>query len=231
MKKLLTLGLLLTALTAQIHAASIVIQAGATPALLKSSGGTLFTTTNVTFGFFKGVTSTSNTTALSAALAGTTYEDRARIAQYLTDNFVPIGTGLNGLGTPAITFADATVGLESGKTVTGNITSVTFVASSATVLASSVNSSGLVAGTKLFAILADNAAVASSTQLAVVSGATWNSPGSASPSMNVVFGSVDTAGEVYRGSVGSIVYGAFVPEPTTSALFLIGAAVGLRRRR
>ncbi len=218
------------ALTASSHGASILIQLGSAPQAIKDSKGEFMLAPNVQFGFFKGISSTSSAQVLAdltTALSGSTAVDRTRIADYITNNFVPIGTG-GTYGTSAYTYTDVTSG---GKTVTGNVTSITFVNAGTGVLAGSVQSTGLVQGTKVFAILADSGAYASANEMGVISATTWNSPGGTSPSMNINLGTVDSQAEIFRGTVGSIVLGNFVPEPSVSALFLLGAAVGLRRRR
>jgi hypothetical protein len=227
--KILSTIFSLTLLVSGVQAASVVIQAGATPAVLLSSSGAQITTATVQFGFFKGVTSTSTAQVFSdlrVALSGNTLADRSRINTYISENFVPIGTGAN-LGTAAYSLSDVAGG---GKTVTGSVTGITFVSATGGNVASQPSASGLVTGTKLFAILTDTSAVSTATQMAVVSGS-WNSPGSTSPSMNIVFGSVDTQDEIYRGTLGSIQFASFIPEPSTFILGVIGCAFGLRRRR
>ena len=229
--KLILATALFASLISASQAASVLIQAGATPQAIKDSSGAFMAAPSVQFGFFKTVTSTSSAQVLAdltTALSGSTFEDRTRIADYIAANFVPIGTGST-YGTAAYTYTNVASG---GKTVTGNITSITFVNATVAAPAGSVQSTGLVAGTKIFAILSDVSTLSSATELGVVSATTWNSPSATSPSMNINLGTVDTQAEIYRGSVGSIVLGGFaVPEPAVSALFLLGAAVGLRRRR
>jgi hypothetical protein len=101
-----------------------------------------------------------------------------------------------------------------------------------------VVSGGITYGSKLFLLLIDSttsrtgdAADGANEKWALISATDWLIPNDGLTPVTLSIKNVDTAAEVFHGTLGSIGALNSIPEPSISALFLLGAAVGLRRRR
>jgi hypothetical protein len=248
MKKFLLIALL-TLNTAAIHAATISVLSGSPAVELKTSntGGTqsaLPTTGTVRIGFFSNLdTTTSGLTALRTALSNPQLTP-AQFSDYLSSRFVPLGEGFGpGLGiSTERTMSIRDSGSPAVRTIGGSVGSNTtselnFVSGTA----NAINSSGLVRGTKVFMIVYDGNTTNASA-IGVFSATNWVVPGSGS-SLNLGLTSVENtdgtiaspgsnaAIETFRGTVGSLVLAATVPEPAFASLLVFGTLLGFRRRR
>ena len=213
MKKLiLIVGL---AITSAASAATVGITTGTPAQTIKLSNGSFVTTSAwVRVGFFRGL----NTEGLNGSDA------LASIAA----NFVPLGeagspAGYGTSGANTIAFNDTT------HSIGGGINDISF----GTGTANTEAAGALSRGTRLFLLIYDSKTAP--TELGVFSATNWNVPASTLVNTaNLTLTGVDTAGEVYRGSLGSLVLSPLVPipEPSTGLLGLL-AGLGLiaRRRR
>jgi hypothetical protein len=154
-------------------------------------------------------------------------------------SFIPLGEsagGVTGSGSNAATgprFTQRTINstVYQGR-LAGQITGVT----STTGAANSASSSGVPSGTRLYLIVYSdfNSVLAEGDQIGVFSADTWLMPSDNSLNLSLNTTEVNTAGEVFRGSIGSLVLAApfaAIPEPAFASLLVFGTLLGFRRRR
>ncbi len=153
------------------------------------------------------------------------------IFSYINSNFVPLGEGLPGLGTPSTQpgFYTRTVGgiPQSGR-LFGAITGVTPTAAPPNTLDPG---NGVPAGSRFFLLIFDQATMGSSTQMGIFSATTWLMPSNPSVNATIATPAIDTYAEVFVGSLGSLVLSPGCPEPGTATLTLAAAGALLARRR
>jgi hypothetical protein len=200
---------------------------------LKNSAGVLLPVgSQIRVGFFKGYTS-----ALDAKLKNPA-ELRNLLSSGVTNEFVPLGelgnTNSPGLGDNTI----ATNDIKEIATVIRAQVSMTNISYQGSTDGSDANKTGLGGlgrGTKLFVFAFNNANVAQDFSAAgfeygLFSASTWTAALSGSSTLTLRLEDVDTAGEVYWGSLGSLQTAA-VPEPAFASLLVFGTLLGFRRRR
>lgn len=201
--------------------------------IVKTSNGNNVATggAKIRLGFFP-------TTAVSA-VADLVRGTKQEVYSNLLTKFVPLGEGLDGdLGSPGGTggaapprFANRAIfGTQYTGRIAGSVVGVT-PAPAATVWDSG-NITGVPAGTRIFMLIYNNADPNLATEFGVFSADTWLMPSDnlSNPTFTTV--DVNSTTEVFKGSLGSLVLSAFVPEPSTSMMALL-AGLGLvaRRRR
>ena len=153
------------------------------------------------------------------------------IFSYINTNFVPLGEGLPGLGTPSTQpgFYTRTVGgiPQSGR-LFGAITGVAPTAAPPNTLDPG---NGVPAGSRFFLLIFDQATMGSSTQMGIFSATTWLMPSNPSVNATIATPAIDTYAEVFVGSLGSLVLSPGCPEPGTATLTFAAAGALLARRR
>jgi len=215
MKKLILLAL--AAFASLSSAATIGITSGTPAQTVKLSNGNFISTTAwIRVGFFVGGDTAGLSEASDAVLAT------------IQSKFVPIGesTSAAGYGTVAgnsLAFNPANSSLQ------GAVNDVTFGSGTA----NTVVTGNIARGTRLYLLIYDQKV--NPTELGIFSATNWTVPTSTLVNTaNLTLTGVDTAGEVFRGTLGSLVLAPItvVPEPTTSVMALL-AGLGLisRRRR
>ncbi len=141
--------------------------------------------------------------------------------------FIPLGYGTSGLGSNISALQQ--IGAVNGR-LANTMTSVTYLDGTANALATG----GINRGTRLYMILLNQAdtVVGLSTELGVFSATNWTVPATGTANMLLGLKDVDTNGEVFYGSLGSLNLNAVIPEPSVSGMALL-AGFGLisRRRR
>ena len=147
-------------------------------------------------------------------------------AEINSSNFVELGTGGN-FGTPRAT------GLPRLTTRTINGIANTTGRLTGSIETVKPGAGGIPSGTQLFLLIYNATTTGAATELGIFSSddATWKMPSDdlADATLNTVF--VNTPGEVYRGSLGSLRLAPLIPEPSTSILAFGAGALALRRRR
>jgi hypothetical protein len=171
-------------------------------------------------------------TALSSeTLTALKSEDRSTLYQAISTYFVGLGEGLDTdlgadvSGGPRIIQRTVNGSSQTGR-LAGQINGVT----PGSYAPGNIN--GVPAGTQLFVLVYDKATLETATELAIFSANDngWRMPSDNLASITLNTTLVDTPGEIYRGTSGSIRL-APIPEPSASLLALGAAAVGFRRRR
>jgi len=226
MKKLiLSLCLLATAYSA--NAATIVLQSGSPVQTFKTSGGADLDplSHSIVLGFFR-----NYTVAMNPSLA----DPNPTIRQFIAENFVPIGTQSSDVdyGNSAPSNPIRLLAGGGGTTAVGTIENSTWLAPGGPVVANSEQPGGLVRGTKIFMLAMNATDLASASDLGIYSATTWTLPASTLVNAaNLSLSVIDTAPEVFRGSIGSLILGPIVPEPSTGLLALIAGCGLISRRR
>lgn len=185
--------------------------------LKDSTGALLPVGTDFRVGYFKGYTA-----SLNSILSTSSFTD---LTNPLNPNgFVPIGVGNTGTGD------DVRVNMEI-RDFGGTLRTITTVPNVSYLNGTpNTEGSGLTRGTKLFLFLLNQADFSGTpTEWGIFSATTWEIPAAGDADVTLAFKEVDTAGEVFRGKLGSL--GTAVPEPTASILVVGAVALGLRRRR
>lgn len=229
MKKLL-LALTVFICASVGNAATIVLQSGNPNVAIKVNPTTNASAVagGVVLGFFKGYTS-----AMNAAIGG----DGSEFRSFMANTFVPLGLPNSDVdyGTQAaanpVRLLNSLVAGET--TATGTLENSAWLASSASILANSVQDGGLVRGTRIFLVAYNGGSLESATDMGIFSASTWTlSTSAAVNTLSMSLTQVDLSTEVYRGALGSLVMAPIVPEPSTSLMALF-AGMGLiaRRRR
>jgi hypothetical protein len=141
----------------------------------------------------------------------------------------PMGTGIGTATGPR--YANRTINgvAETGR-LAGQITNV----SSTTGAPNSISGSGVPAGTRIFllAYSGGDAALGIEEEFGVFSADTWVMPADSGLNLQLNTTAVDTEGEIYRGSFGSLRLAGFIPEPSSAlSVILAVAGISLRRRR
>ncbi len=234
MKKSLTHACLSFILLTGMGAASTIslTDTGTAAGKFTSSTGAALTSATIMIGYINGF-DPANSSMMQTLKSG-------NLSQVVS-LFIPLGVPYTGAG-PAITIGNASTVVYNTTTgfTSGNVGNVTPVAASATVLANSYQgANGVVVGTRFFVLALNQAdtVTRSGTEFALISAdpvvsTAWTMPSSSLTNRSLLTTSVDTAPEFFYGKAGSIQLSPVaVPEPATSVLFLLGAAVGLRRRR
>lgn len=190
--------------------------------VLKNSTGSLLPAGTVfRIGFFLNYTNDLNPTLASGSFDSLTSASSP-------NRFVAIGVGDAGRGTDTRAAEQLIKDDGAGNLrVNTSISDVTYSSGTANTLVDG----GLARGTKLFVFLLNqNSFSGTPTQWGIYGADTWVIPASGTANLTLSLKAVDTLGEVYRGSLGSLL--TAVPEP--SAMTFGIAALGLitiRRRR
>jgi hypothetical protein len=201
-------------------AANYHYSVGATYVPLRDSSGVqLPLGSDFRIGFFLNYSESLNA-SLGTASYGSLFEPAN------PNRFIQIGTG----GTTAGDLVDPanyevrTVGAAARAITT--ISNITYAAG----VANAVVNNALTRGTKIFLIATNGQdfSVAPS-EWGIFSGTEWVVPAIGDADLTAAFKEVDTPGEVFRGSLGSLRTAA-VPEPSISFLAL-GAMIWIKRRR
>jgi hypothetical protein len=224
------------------YGATVTVSPGSPAAEFKVSGGSVITNAanyKILVGFFTDYTHGTSDLAGSAFRTG--LGNASTTARTALSSFVPLGGGNANLGPNGFTWnISALTGTNAGKFSVNqslNNAALVFAGTSASNVENRVSPDGLVRGTRLF-VLAYDSNSENYNEAGVFSADTWRIPGgvgmtaSTSTSITLVLSQVDTALEVFRGSLGSLVLAPVVPEPTTGVMALL-AGLGLisRRRR
>jgi hypothetical protein len=244
MNKTLLFTLSLAASTVSVRATNIVISdfAGNAPNTVHNvvtlANGNLLTNgaTMVRFGYF-------NTSAQGATwLSDLQSTDVAKINSAL-QSFIPLGenAATPNLGTITVTPTNSSPrisartinGVSENGRIVGQVTAITPVAGAA----NTANAGGVPAGSRIFVLVYSDAdaVLNNGEQFGVFSADIWSMPSDGGLNLPINTTDVNTAGEVYRGLLGSsqirLSAVGVIPEPTTGALGLLAGLGMLARRR
>ena len=199
-----------------------------TVVLKDSAGNPLPVGTDFRIGFIIGYSA-----ALDALLGVEPYEILTNPTN--PNRFVPIGIGVSGTGDDARANMEIK-SLGGTPRVISSFANVTYLPGTANALAVG----GVNEGTKLFLLLVNQTNIpvtdalpsinSTTTEWGLYSATAWTIPVGGGANLALAFKEVDTPGEVFRGSLGSL-RTAPVPEPTVITFGFAALGLALARRR
>jgi hypothetical protein len=176
-----------------------------------------------------------NTSAQGATWLSDLRSNNVDLINSALQSFIPLGenAAAPNLGTVPTTagprFAQRTIDQVSrAGRLAGQIELVNPVAAPA----NSVNAGGVPNGSRIFMLVYsdNNSTLAFGEEFGVFSADNWLMPSDGGLNLSLNTTDVDTAGEVFRGTFGSLKLAPIVPEPATGAMALL-AGLGLLARR